>query len=48
MLVTVERWGDSLAVRLPRPLLDEAGLGEGAIVLDQPGIELREVFARSG
>jgi antitoxin MazE len=32
MAVTLQRWGNSVAVRLPRPLLDQLGLGEGAQV----------------
>ena len=30
MAVTLQRWGNSLGIRLPRPLLDQLGLGEGA------------------
>lgn len=30
MPTTLQRWGNSLAVRLPRPLLDQLGVREGA------------------
>jgi len=29
----VQRWGNSLAIRIPRPVADEAGLIEGAPVV---------------
>ncbi|MBS0640871.1 MAG: AbrB/MazE/SpoVT family DNA-binding domain-containing protein [Acetobacteraceae bacterium] len=32
MAATLQKWGNSLGVRLPRPLLEQAGLGEGAKV----------------
>ncbi len=32
MRATVNRWGNSLALRLPKPIADEAKLVEGAIV----------------
>ena len=32
MPVTLQRWGNSLGVRIPRPLLDQLGLREGAQV----------------
>jgi antitoxin MazE len=32
MRATVSRWGHSLAVRLPKAIVEEAGLGEGAPV----------------
>lgn len=28
----VRRWGNSLALRIPKPLAEEVGLGEGALV----------------
>jgi antitoxin MazE len=28
----ISKWGNSLAVRLPKPFVDELGLGEGAEV----------------
>ena len=28
MLTRVQKWGNSLAVRIPKPLADEAGLGD--------------------
>ena len=30
MTTTLKKWGNSQAVRLPKALLDEAGLGDGA------------------
>jgi antitoxin MazE len=30
--VTLQKWGNSVGVRLPRPVLDQAGLEEGAKV----------------
>jgi antitoxin MazE len=39
MRAKVARWGHSLALRLPRHLVQEAGLSEGAVV---------ELQARSG
>jgi len=32
MKTQIARWGNSLAVRLPRQIADAAGLGEGAAV----------------
>lgn len=32
MRAQISRWGNSLAVRLPRQILDNAGLSEGASV----------------
>lgn len=32
MAHTVSRWGNSLAVRIPKPLAEQAGLHEGAAV----------------
>jgi antitoxin MazE len=32
MRTQVSKWGNSLAVRLPRQVVDAAGLGEGAYV----------------
>jgi antitoxin MazE len=32
MRAQISRWGNSLAVRLPRQLADSAGLGEGTAV----------------
>lgn len=33
MKTRVQRWGNSLAIRIPRPVADEAGLTEGAPVV---------------
>ncbi len=38
MRTRISKWGNSLAVRLPKPFMDELGLGEGAEV----DIALRE------
>jgi len=32
MASTLQKWGNSVGVRLPRPLLEQAGLDEGAKV----------------
>ena len=32
MTATLQRWGSSVGVRLPKPLLEQAGLSEGAQV----------------
>lgn len=32
MSTIVQKWGDSLAVRLPAPMLEQVGLSEGAEV----------------
>jgi len=32
MAATLQKWGNSVGVRLPRPLLEQAGLEEGAKV----------------
>jgi antitoxin MazE len=32
MAVTLHRWGNSVGVRLPKPLLEQLGLGEGSKV----------------
>jgi antitoxin MazE len=32
MRTQISRWGNSLAVRLPRQVADSAGLGEGAVI----------------
>ena len=32
MSVTLRRWGNSMGLRLPKPLLDQLGLGEGSQV----------------
>ena len=32
MLVTVSRWGNSLAIRVPRGIAEDAGIVEGAAV----------------
>ena len=32
MHTTVQRWGDSLAIRIPGPLAEQAGLGDGGLV----------------
>jgi antitoxin MazE len=32
MTTTVQKWGNSLAVRLPKPMLDQLGLHEGSEV----------------
>ena len=49
MQVTVGRWGDSLALRLPRELADEARLVEGstiALEVDRGGIRVAPVRRR--
>jgi antitoxin MazE len=32
MSVTLHRWGNSIGLRLPKPLLEQLGLGEGSKV----------------
>jgi len=32
MTVTLHRWGNSIGLRLPKPLLEQVGLGEGSKV----------------
>ena len=32
MAVTLHRWGNSVGIRLPKPLLEQLGLGEGSKV----------------
>ena len=32
MTVTLHRWGNSIGLRLPKPLLEQIGLGEGSKV----------------
>lgn len=32
MRTRISKWGNSLALRLPKPFMDELGLGEGAEV----------------
>jgi antitoxin MazE len=32
MSVALRKWGNSIGVRLPRPLLEQVGLSEGALV----------------
>jgi antitoxin MazE len=32
MSVTLHRWGNSVGLRVPKPLLDQLGLGEGSKV----------------
>lgn len=32
MAVTLQKWGHSVGVRLPKPMLDQLGLGAGAQV----------------
>lgn len=32
MPVTLQKWGHSVGVRLPKPMLEQIGLGEGAQV----------------
>jgi antitoxin MazE len=32
MAVTLQKWGHSVGVRLPKPMLDQLGLGAGALV----------------
>ena len=32
MTVTLHRWGNSMGLRLPKPLLEQIGLGEGSKV----------------
>ncbi|HOX19899.1 MAG TPA: AbrB/MazE/SpoVT family DNA-binding domain-containing protein [Gemmatimonadales bacterium] len=32
MRTRISKWGNSLAIRLPKPFMDELGLGEGAEV----------------
>ena len=32
MSVTLHRWGNSVGLRLPKPLLEQLGLGEGSKV----------------
>lgn len=44
MATTVCRWGNSLAIRLPRPLAEQADLTEGAAVelrVGQGGLVIR-------
>jgi antitoxin MazE len=47
MQARISRWGNSLAVRLPRQLADSAGLGEGtAVDLDIVDGAIRLIPAR--
>ncbi len=47
MRTQISRWGNSLAVRLPRPIADSAGFGEGTFVeLDVVNGEVRLSVAR--
>jgi len=47
MLATISRWGNTLALRLPKAALDAAGLREGdAVTISGDGGVLR--IARSG
>ncbi len=32
MAVTLQKWGDSVGIRLPRPVLEQVGLKEGSQV----------------
>jgi antitoxin MazE len=32
MMVTLQRWGNGIGVRLPRPMLEQVGLKEGSRV----------------
>jgi antitoxin MazE len=32
MVVTLQKWGNSIGVRLPRPMLEQVGLQEGSQV----------------
>jgi len=32
MKTKVQKWGNSFGVRIPKPVIDEAGIGEGADV----------------
>ena len=32
MAVTLQKWGTSVGVRLPKPMLEQVGLKEGALV----------------
>ena len=32
MHTKIQRWGNSLAVRIPKPVADQIGLGQGALV----------------
>jgi antitoxin MazE len=44
MTATIQKWGDSLAVRLPQQLADEAQLGEGReveLVRTEEGVLLK-------
>ncbi len=33
MTVTLRKWGNSIGVRLPKPMLEQVGLGEGSDVV---------------
>lgn len=32
MQTTVQKWGNSLGIRIPRPLADQVRIGEGSVV----------------
>lgn len=46
MHARIQRWGNSLALRIPRPLAEQAGLGQGGLVaieVEDGGLSVRPV-----
>ena len=56
MAVTLQKWGNSIGVRLPKPMLEQVGLKEGAqvevlvegdhLVLRRQRLKLADLLAR--
>ena len=56
MAVTLQKWGNSVGVRLPRPMLEQVGLREGAqvevlvegdhLVIRRGRVKLTDLLAR--
>lgn len=41
MQTKVQKWGNSLGVRIPRPLADQARIGEGSVIdIEEKGGEI--------
>jgi len=57
MMVTLQRWGNGVGVRLPKPMLEQVGLKEGAqvdvlvegdhLVIRRGRLNLADLLARS-
>jgi antitoxin MazE len=49
MAVTLQKWGHSVGVRLPKPMLDQLGLGAGApveVLVERDHLVIRPVRQR--